>query len=497
MADSSMLLALVLQLLFVCLIALFLGFTLYIYYMHYKLSHIPGPPRGNFFFGNLLEIRRRRLVEGKNIHQTLADWSTEYRPVFVIWFFHVPLTVVSDADVVRDVLVVKNLPKDHFGYARFQFVYGQRFLGYGLFTDLNRLTWEAKRRTFTPLFHQKKVYEAFPTLNACCENFLERLETYADGKTEISLADEFLLVTLETILKWSCDLEMKNDEDRLAFEVNFKNALRGISLSFQSPATKYNLWSSLKLKCTEGARLTRETAKSVVEMRQRDIDAGNQTPEDALSYVFKLKETLPNWNIEDLVDMLVTVVFGGMDTTGNNLCFTALSIGLNPDVEKRLRKEIDSTFGEGEEIRAQDIMSMSYLTQVVKESLRLHPPTPALTRRTEKDTVIGGIMIPGDTPIMVNPYVIQTHPDYWEDPSEFKPERFSSDAKLYPHAYFPFSLGPRRCIASQLADLQVKLVIARLLKRFKFELLPGQTLEIAENISFGPIGTVRCKLSLV
>lgn len=116
---------------------------------------------------------------------------------------------------------------------------------------------------------------------------------------------------LELIFKWSCNLEMKNDKDRVAFEVNFKNALRGISLSFQSPTTKYNPWSSLKQKCVEGARLTRETAKSVVEMRQRDLNAGNEISEDALSYVFKLKKTLPDWDIEDLVDMLVTIVFGG------------------------------------------------------------------------------------------------------------------------------------------------------------------------------------------
>jgi cholesterol 24(S)-hydroxylase len=151
--------------------------------------------------------------------------------------------------------------------------------------------------------------------------------------------------------------------------------------------------------------------------------------------------------------------------------------------------------GQSEEITAKDIMSMPYLTQVVKESLRLHPPTPALTRRTKEDTIIGNVKIPGDIPIMVNPYVIQTHPDYWEDPHDFKPERFASDEKLHPHAYFPFSLGPRRCIASQHADLQVKLVIARLLKKFKFKLLPGQTLELAENISFGPVGTVRCTLT--
>ena len=487
-------LGVVIKLVLVCLIVFFFAFALYVYYMHYRLSHIQGPPRTNFFLGNLLEIRKRRLVDGKNIHQTLADWSIQYRPIFVIWFFHVPLTVVSDADVVRDVLVVKNLPKDHFGYTRFQYVYGQRFLGSGLFSDLNPLTWETKRRTFAPLFHRKNLLDTFPVLNACCDNFLSRLEHYADGKTEISLADEFLLVTLETILKWSCNLEMKKDE-RDVFEKNFKNALTGISLSFTSPATQYIPWSRMKQICAGGARAIRITAKSVVEMRQKDMDAGKVVPKDVLSYVFKLKEALPDCDIEDLVDMIVTVVFGGMDTTGNNLCFTALSIGLNPDVENKLRKEIDSVISQSEEMTAKDILSMPYLTQVVKESLRLHPPTPALTRRTVKDTIIGNTMIPGDVPIMVNPYVIQTHPEYWEDPNSFKPERFASDEKLHPYAYFPFSLGPRRCIASQHADLQVKLVIARLLKKFKFKLLPGQTLKLAENITFGPVGTVRCTLT--
>ena len=103
-----------------------------------------------------------------------------------------------------------------------------------------------------------------------------------------------------------------NNDDRLVFEKNFKRALNGISLSFQSPATEYKPWSILRRRCTEGARLTRITAKSVVEMRQKDMDAGKIIPEDALSYVFKLKEALPNCDIEDLVDMVVTVVFGGM-----------------------------------------------------------------------------------------------------------------------------------------------------------------------------------------
>lgn len=102
-----------------------------------------------------------------------------------------------------------------------------------------------------------------------------------------------------------------NEEEHLEFENNFKNALRGILLSFQSPALQYMPWSNLRRTCVEAARVTRETAKNVVLMRQNDLNAGKIMPEDPLSYVFKLKEALPECDIEDLVDMVVTLIFGG------------------------------------------------------------------------------------------------------------------------------------------------------------------------------------------
>ena len=102
-----------------------------------------------------------------------------------------------------------------------------------------------------------------------------------------------------------------NDDDRLLFEKNFKSALNGISLSFTSPATRFIPWSTLKQSCREGARRTRIAAKSVVNMRQKEVDVGTVNRDDALSYVLKLKTALPNCDIEDLVDMVVTFVFGG------------------------------------------------------------------------------------------------------------------------------------------------------------------------------------------
>ena len=107
---------------------------------------------------------------------------------------------------------------------------------------------------------------------------------------------------------------------------------------------------------------------------------------------------------------------------------------------------------------------------------------------------LGDVLIPANTPIMVNPFVLQHHPDYWDNPHTFQPDRFDYVDKLHPYAYFPFSLGPRRCIGASFAELEVKLVIVRLLKRFAFDLLPGQSLDVAEGISFCPTNWVRCTL---
>ena len=96
-----------------------------------------------------------------------------------------------------------------------------------------------------------------------------------------------------------------------SFQSNFKNALIGVVQSFRSPLTNYMLWSYLRRKCISGAKQSRKVAQSILEKRQKDIDDGHVTPDDMLSYVFKLKE-LPECDFNDLIDMVVTLVFGGM-----------------------------------------------------------------------------------------------------------------------------------------------------------------------------------------
>ena len=128
----------------------------------------------------------------------------------------------------------------------------------------------------------------------------------------------------------------------------------------------------------------------------------------------------------------------------------------------------------------EDLSQLNYTVLVMKEALRLHSSVPVFTRVMEKDDELGGHQIPAGTLINVGVYALHHNPKHWNDPENFDPDRFLSQkdenkagfSKQY--AYIPFSLGPRHCIGQMFAEFEVKVLMSRFLKSFKFQLMPGQ-----------------------
>lgn len=160
--------------------------------------------------------------------------------------------------------------------------------------------------------------------------------------------------------------------------------------------------------------------------------------------------------------------------------------------------EIDEVLGSRCAMRYEDLARLKYLEQASKEALRLHPPEPAITRVANESMTLGDYHIPARTSIMVNAYVLHHHSNYWDNPEEFDPERFSASNQenVEHYAYFPFSLGRHTCIGIHFAHVETKLLIARLLQTFKFNLLPGRDLKQMEHMTLSPKNGVRCTLSL-
>jgi len=172
---------------------------------------------------------------------------------------------------------------------------------------------------------------------------------------------------------------------------------------------------------------------------------------------------------------------GGVDTSGSTIEWAMTEMMRSPRVMKKAQAELRQALGEKEIIDERDVEQLHYLKLVVKETLRLHPPTPLLIpRECSERTIIDGYEIPVKTKVMINVWAICRDPKYWTDAEKFVPERFegsSIDFKGNNFEYLPFGAGRRICPGISFGLASIMLPLARLLYHFNWELPYGNTPE--------------------
>ena len=175
-------------------------------------------------------------------------------------------------------------------------------------------------------------------------------------------------------------------------------------------------------------------------------------------------------SLADIQEEVDTFMFEGHDTTTAAMTWTTYLIGRHPDIQRRLHEEIDAVLGDDKSrlLTMDDIKKLEYLERVIKESLRIFPSVPFISRVTSEDCEIDGYIVPKDTAITVAIYFIHHNPEVWHDPETFDPDRFTTEnsAGRHPFAYIPFSAGPRNCIGQRFAMLEEKVILSKLLQSF-------------------------------
>ncbi|MGE5334817.1 MAG: cytochrome P450 [Nitrososphaerota archaeon] len=178
---------------------------------------------------------------------------------------------------------------------------------------------------------------------------------------------------------------------------------------------------------------------------------------------------------DDLIrDQLLTMFIAGHDTSTALLAWTLHLLSLHPDVLARARAEIDAVVGEGVPVPAH-VRQLSYLDAVIKETLRLYPPIHLGSRIAATDFVFREYRIPAGTRVLYSIYLTHHDPKYWSAPETFNPDRFSPTHSRGRAAYtfLPFGGGPRNCIGAAFAQVEAKVVLARLLQRYDFQAAGG------------------------
>ncbi|CAI9549535.1 unnamed protein product, partial [Staurois parvus] len=242
----------------------------------------------------------------------------------------------------------------------------------------------------------------------------------------------------------------------------------------------------------ESLRLLRKTGRECIERRRKAIEDGEDIPVDILTQILKAQED--ECDMEDLIDNFVTFFIAGQETTANQLSFTVIELAQNPDILKKAQDEVDEVIGSKRDLDYDDLGKLQYLSQVLKESLRLYPTAPGTSRALEEETIIEDVRIPAKSSLMFNSYIMGRMEQFYPDPLVFNPDRFHPDAPKPYFTYFPFSLGPRSCIGQVFAQLEAKVVMAKLLQRFEFELVEGQSFKIYDTGSLRPMGGAICRL---
>jgi len=180
-------------------------------------------------------------------------------------------------------------------------------------------------------------------------------------------------------------------------------------------------------------------------------------------------KTLSN---DEITATAITFFIGGYDTTAATLSHFCYFIAKNPDIQQILYQEIEKL----EKLDDESLAESKYLNAVIAETLRLAPPGNRYDREASEDYILGntGIIIPKGTLVTFSAYTIHHNPNYFEDPFEFIPERFMSDEPNYNQfAYIPWGLGPRMCIGMRFAMNEMRVFIAKLIKKFRLRLAPN------------------------
>jgi cytochrome P450 len=198
-------------------------------------------------------------------------------------------------------------------------------------------------------------------------------------------------------------------------------------------------------------------------------------------------------NDQQIRDEVMTLLFAGHDTTTSTVAFMFYELAHHPDISAALRDELDRELG-GERLDAAMLMSgrLELLEMVIDETLRMYPPAWVGARRAVATYEFAGHTVPAHAYVNYSSWVSHHLPEVFEEPFEFRPERFSSDRKsaLPKGAYVPFGAGSRICIGMRFGQLEIKAIASQLLREFEFSLEPGYRLHTRQMPTIGPRGGV-------
>ncbi|XP_064215856.1 probable cytochrome P450 9f2 [Tribolium castaneum] len=448
-----------------------------------------------FLLGSLEIIRSKSLAQ---IIQELYNAFPEER-YHGFYQFLLPTLIIKDPDLIKQI-TIKDF--DHFvNHRRFVNADDDPFWSRNLFARRDE-KWRDMRATLSPSFTSSKMRIMFELMDECAREFVQHFKSQNSDTVELEMKDTLRRFTNDVIASTAFGLKINSLKDRKnefllmgAAATDF-GYIRTMKFLLYTLSPKLCQLLKMKIIPTKVADFFTVIIKDTIKKRKEkniirpdmihlllEAQKGRQHPEEHLdidegfSSVSESKLTKPNEKLEitteDIISQALIFFLAGFDTVSTLLNFLFYELAVNPDVQTRLRTEIQSV---DEKITYETLLKLKYLDMVMSEALRKWPPAIATDREVAKNYTIEPTK-PDEKPLLLEEGMLCSIPicaihrdeKYYPEPEKFDPERFNDENKhkINPLTFIPFGAGPRNCIGSRFALLESKLLVFHVVKNFE------------------------------
>jgi cytochrome P450 len=435
-------------------------------------NHLPPQYPGYPFLGVVTHFRRDPLG-------MLQDAFRRYGDVVRMRFGFTRVCILNHPDHIQQVLQTNNRNYD-------RKTYGNRVVR--IVSGLNLLTsdgdyWLGQRRLMQPAFHRQRVGGFGDVMTGATARMLEAWDA---GDGAVDAHREMMRLTLEIVGRALFQVDLTSEASQLG--EGFGEGMTYVNYRLNTIAFA-PLWipTARNRRLKKAVKTVDEVLFAMIDERRR----GGEERDDLLSMLLaaRYEDTGEPMTDEQLKNEAGIIIAAGHETTANALTWAFYLLSADPEAEEQLHREVDSVLG-GRTPDVSDLPSLPYTRMVVEETMRLYPPAWILAgRRAIEDDLIGGYRVPAGTQVLIAPYTVHRHPDFWPDPERFDPLRFApeKEAGRPRFAYIPFGGGPRLCIGNLFALTEAQLILAMVAQRYSLRLQEGR--EVVPD----PIFTLRVK----
>ncbi|XP_075558249.1 cytochrome P450 3A41-like [Dermacentor variabilis] len=456
----------------------------------FKDRGIPGP-EPSLISGNFYQLWHRETIK------VLNEWSKTYGDIYGMFNGDAPFLMVKDLELLRRVFI-KDFGK-FVDRGEVWTMVGSRSEQRNSLSFAKADRWKFVRRFVSMAFTSAKLRRMVSIMNKAVDRFLDLLEARcreaADGQANVSPLLGALAFELTAETACGIYLDVQNKPNDQYFNSARSYVLNVVESAYQRAGQFFSGVKSLvAFTCfleryfgNEPLTALAKKAEPIVATRNKDPSLARpdllqtlleaKVPEELL----KRREFRERTNdkgdflmpLKDVACNAATVMTAGYETVSSNASNCVFCLAKYPEVQEKVRKEADAAYEKHGEFSYDAVGDLPYTMQVISEALRLYSPVVAFTsRQAACDYSYKDMILPKGLSIMACTQQIHMDPRYWDRPEEFDPDRFSPEQKASrdPLAFQPFGIGPRNCVGMKLAQLEIALIVANLVHRFRLHL---------------------------